>query len=243
MISNETIALELRSFLERHFGSRTGQALLDLGAGTKPYASLYEPYFAASTSVDVDYSPHDIAGVDTIASADDLPFKDASFDCVVCTEVLEHCRRPETVLGEISRVLRPGGRLFLTTPFLRPLHEMPHDYFRFTPSSLRDLAEAAGLSVEEIVPRGDYAALLLLTLQLPLTKLLQRLSHVVHRGFYEYSNPLVYAGIVAPQTAYLALWRSARRHPNGALARVHRKLSYYALGYVSTFSKNGDVRG
>lgn len=243
IISNETIALELSAFLERHFGSRKGEALLDLGAGTKPYAPIYEPYFAACTSVDVEYSPHDTAGVDRIASADDLPSEDASFDCVVCTEVLEHCRRPDIVVGEISRVLRPGGRLFLTTPFLRPLHEMPHDYFRFTPSSLRDLAEGAGLSVEEIVPRGDYAALLLLTLQLPLTKVLQRLSRVVHRRFYEYSNPLVYAGVVAPQTAYLALWRTARRRPGGPLGRAHGKLSYYALGYVSTFCKEADARG
>jgi hypothetical protein len=120
---------------------------------------------------------------------------------------------------------------------------MPHDYFRFTPSALRDLAEGAGLSVEEIVPRGDYAALLLLTLQLPLTKVLQRLSRVVHRRFYEYGNPLVYAGVVAPQTAYLALWRTARRRPSGALGRAHGKLSYYALGYVSTFCKEADTRG
>ena len=237
IISNETIALELSAFLERHFGSRKGKALLDLGAGTKPYSPIYEPYFVACTSVDVDYSPHDIAGVDRIASADELPFEDASFDCVVCTEVLEHCRRPDIVLGEISRVLRPEGRLFLTTPFLRPLHEMPHDYYRFTPSSLRDLGEAAGLSIEEILPRGDYAALLLLTLQLPLTKALQRLSRKVDRRFYDYDNPLVYAAVVAPQTAYLALWRTARRRPDGALGRAHGKLNYYALGYVSTFFK------
>ncbi|HYP48605.1 MAG TPA: methyltransferase domain-containing protein, partial [Thermoleophilaceae bacterium] len=144
IISNEIIALELSAFLERHYGSRQGEAVLDLGAGTKPYAALYEPYFGSSTSVDVDYSPHDTRAVDTLASADALPFGDGSFDCVVCTEVLEHCRRPQVVLGEIFRVLRPGGRLFLSTPFLRPLHEMPHDYFRFTPSSLRGLAEDAG---------------------------------------------------------------------------------------------------
>jgi glycosyltransferase involved in cell wall biosynthesis len=241
VISNETIALELASFLERHFGSRGPRALLDLGAGTKPYAPIYEPYFSDCTSVDVEYSPHDIARVDRIASADDLPFGAASFDCVVCTEVLEHCRQPDLVLREISRVLRPDGRLFLTTPLLRPLHEMPHDYFRFTPSSLRFLAESADLSVEQIVPRGDYAALLLLTLQLPLTKVLQRLSRLAGRSFYNYSNPLVYGTVVAPQLGYLALWRKARGQPEGALGRAHEKLSYYALGYVSTFHKEPDV--
>jgi SAM-dependent methyltransferase len=240
VISNETIALELTDFLERHFGSRRSGALLDLGAGTKPYAPLYEPYFADCTSVDVEHSPHDIADVDRIASADDLPFGPATFDCVVCTEVLEHCRQPDLVLREVTRVLRPGGRLFLTTPLLRPLHEMPHDYFRFTPSSLRFLAESAGLTVEQIVPRGDYAALLVLTLQLPLTKVLQRVSRVRGSGFYDYSNPLVYGTVVAPQLGYLALWRHARGHPEGRLGRAHDRLSYYALGYVSTLRKEPD---
>jgi glycosyltransferase involved in cell wall biosynthesis len=240
VISNETIALELTDFLERHFGSRRSGALLDLGAGTKPYAPLYEPYFADCTSVDVEHSPHNIADVDRIASADDLPFGPATFDCVVCTEVLEHCRQPDLVLREVTRVLRPGGRLFLTTPLLRPLHEMPHDYFRFTPSSLRFLAESAGLTVEQIVPRGDYAALLVLTLQLPLTKVLQRVSRVRGSGFYDYSNPLVYGTVVAPQLGYLALWRHARGHPEGRLGRAHDRLSYYALGYVSTLRKEPD---
>ena len=235
LISNEIIALELIDCLERHFGSRTGGTLLDVGAGTKPYAPIYGSYFATCTSVDVDHSPHDIGSVDTIASAEHLPFEDGSFDCVVCTEVLEHCRRPGQVMAEIARVLRPGGWVFLTTPFLRPLHEMPHDYFRFTPSALAHLAEEAGLSVERILPRGDYLALSLLTLQLPLTKVLQRLSRAVGGRLYQYSNPLVYATVVAPQLGYLALWRVARRNPRGVVARVHKKLSYYALGYVSTF--------
>lgn len=240
IISSEIIALELVSFLERHYASRTGGSLLDLGAGTKPYARLYEPYFATCTSVDVEHSPHDIGDVDTIASADDLPFEAESFDCVLCTEVLEHCRLPARVMEEMARVLRPGGKLFLTTPLLVALHEMPHDYYRYTPSALRDLADRAGLSVEQILPRGDYLAVTLLGLQLPLTKLLQRLSRLAAGRLYQYANPLVYAILIAPQAAYLALWRAARRRQDGVLAKAHRKLNYYALGYVSTFGKEAD---
>lgn len=237
IISNEIITLELSGFLDRHFGPRPGESLLDLGAGTKPYAPLYEPHFETCTSVDVERSPHDIGGVDMFASADDLPFAAESFDCVLCTEVLEHCPRPWAVMEEITRVLRPGGRVFLTTPFLVALHEMPHDYYRYTPSALQDLAERAGLSVEGILARGDYLAVTLLAVQLPLTKVLQGLSRRCGGRVYHYSNPLVYATVVLPQRAYLVLWRVVRRRPRSLLARVHAKLEYHALGYITCLQK------
>jgi dolichol-phosphate mannosyltransferase len=46
----------------------------------------------------------------------ELPFKDASFDCVICSEVIEHIPADERVFDELERVLKPGGRLILGTP-------------------------------------------------------------------------------------------------------------------------------
>ena len=57
---------------------------------------------------------------------------------------------PEAAVREMARVLRPGGRLLLTVPFSQPLHELPSDYWRFTPSALRLLAEESGLEIERI---------------------------------------------------------------------------------------------
>src|SRR2546421_475421 len=45
-----------------------------------------------------------------------LPFKDAAFDCVICSEVIEHVAADERVFSELERVLEPGGRLILGTP-------------------------------------------------------------------------------------------------------------------------------
>ena len=70
-----------------------------------------------------------------------LPFRDASVDTVLSTEVLEHVPRPELLVREMARVVKPGGKLLITVPFIQPLHELPSDYFRFTPSSLRAFAE------------------------------------------------------------------------------------------------------
>jgi len=67
-----------------------------------------------------------------------LPFRDETFDAVVATEVLEHLDNPVRMLGEVHRVLRPGGRFFMTTPNAEAL---PYRLLRFLPDSVvRNLA-------------------------------------------------------------------------------------------------------
>ena len=110
LISQQIILDELQDFLSRHYpvgvdSPAPAGSVLDLGAGSKPYAPLYDSHFSASTAVDVDHSPHDTSGVDLLAPAQRLPFDDGSFDCLICTEVLEHCREPRAVMAEIARVL------------------------------------------------------------------------------------------------------------------------------------------
>lgn len=62
-----------------------------------------------------------------------LPFPSEVFDGVVLTEVLEHCVNPPLALAEVSRVLRPGGLLLVTSPFCWPTHQTEDykDYWRF----------------------------------------------------------------------------------------------------------------
>jgi SAM-dependent methyltransferase len=241
LVSQEIILDELQDFLAEHYSGNSSDAspagsVLDLGAGSKPYAPLYDSYFSNSTAVDVPHSPHD-GEVDMLASADSLPFESESFDCVICTEVLEHCREPRAVMAEIARVLKQGGRAFLTTPFLVPLHEMPHDYYRFTPSALADLAERAGLSVTSIRPRGGYAAVLLRLLHLPITKLWQRLSGLLHLPLYHPYNPLVWLTVVLPERICLSAWRRARQRRDRP-AGIRAKLAHYTLGYVAELRKS-----
>lgn len=64
-----------------------------------------------------------------------LPFVEASFDGIVLTEVLEHCVDPHAAMREVFRVLKPGGLLLVTSPFLWPQHAVDgeyRDYWRFT---------------------------------------------------------------------------------------------------------------
>lgn len=121
-----------RVTLDRFIVSNASSArTLDLGAQNGPYAA----YFPRRVAVDLQPA----AGLHARGDAHALPFVDGAFECVLCTEVLEHLPEPQRAIDEMYRVLAPGGRLLLTTRFLFPIHDAPHDYFRFTKYGLRHL--------------------------------------------------------------------------------------------------------
>lgn len=84
------------------------------------------------------------------ADAERLPFPDSCLDGVICFEVLEHVNAPQTVLKEISRVLKPNGKLWLSMPFLYPLHDAPYDFQRYTTFGLRRDIRQSGLEIVSI---------------------------------------------------------------------------------------------
>jgi len=98
---------------------------------------------------------------DTLADAAELPFVADCFDAVVCTEVLEHVPEPRRVLSEAHRILRPGGRLLLTVPFLYPIHAYPYDYGRYTDSYWQTALRAAGFRNVQLERQGLYFAVML----------------------------------------------------------------------------------
>lgn len=132
----------LRAFLEAH---ASDAYTLDIGASESAYAQ----YFPNRVSLDVDEGKNP----DVVGDAHELPFEDASFEQVLCTEVLEHLHTPQQAIDEMYRVLKPGGRLILTTRFIYPLHDSPHDYFRFTKYGLRHLLRE--FEIEELQEEGS----------------------------------------------------------------------------------------
>ena len=72
------------------------------------------------------------ASVNVVGDAQQLPFADEVFDGIICQAVLEHVPRPQKVVGEMVRVLRRGGIVYVEVPFLQGYHPTPRDFFRFT---------------------------------------------------------------------------------------------------------------
>ena len=132
---------------------------LDVGCGDQPYRPLLlHPPFQICELLGLDragqrcqHTPPDL-----VWHNGTIPLPDESIDSALCTEVLEHCPDPCNLLIEVHRVLKPGSSLLLTIPFLWPLHEVPHDWCRYTPFALQQLLEAAGFRVEDLRPLGGY---------------------------------------------------------------------------------------
>ncbi len=88
----------------------------------------------------------------------EIPLRDRAVDCALATEVLEHCPAPESVIAEVRRVLRPGGLLFFSVPFLWPLHTVPHDQYRYTPFALERMLRSAGFGEVKLLALGGWDA-------------------------------------------------------------------------------------
>lgn len=130
--------------------------VLDIGAGDR-WLQQHLPVDAKYIALDYPPTGRDLyhARPDVFADAARLPIADDTVDAVVCLEVLEHVRHPQQVLAEIARVLRPGGRLCLSMPFLYPIHDAPFDFQRLTRHGLTRDIERAGLRVVAISKEGS----------------------------------------------------------------------------------------
>jgi SAM-dependent methyltransferase len=105
--------------------------VLVVGSGKVDYRSLMPN---ASTLLCSDIEPGEY--IDVVADAQDLPMEDSSFDAVIVIEVIEHLNNPHKAIEQMSRVLRPGGKLLLSIPFMFRVHGDPNDYQRLTASGL-----------------------------------------------------------------------------------------------------------
>ena len=167
--------------LDRHVSSLLAPdaILLDAGCGADlPLICQYAPKVAFAVGVDLE-APRQVPPPNAVAlvgNLEHLPLESESTDVVISRSVFEHLERPERVLAEIQRVLRPNGRLVFTTPnkyyyscllvrfipdwakayyFRTVFGDDAYDYFPVhyranTRRSLRALAAAAGLHVERI---------------------------------------------------------------------------------------------
>lgn len=140
-----------------------GTRILDAGAGECQYRSLFS--HCEYRAQDFAQYPGTTTGplqeswkygqLDYVCDIADMPVADDSFDAVLCSEVLEHVQRPIDAIRELSRVIRPAGRMFLTAPLASGLHQRPHHYYGgYTPHFYQTYLPQHGIEVVEIRPLG-----------------------------------------------------------------------------------------
>jgi SAM-dependent methyltransferase len=133
--------------------------LLDIGCGTKPYQQLFA--VTAYIGLDIDSDRTRSLGVaDHLYDGGQFPFENDSFDSALCNQVLEHVFNPDEFLEEVRRVLKPGGRLLLTIPFVWDEHEQPYDFARYSSFGLAVLLRRHGFDIERHIKlRADMSVI------------------------------------------------------------------------------------
>jgi SAM-dependent methyltransferase len=109
--------------------------ILDVGCHNKPYYPFFEG--VAKSYIGLDVYPGE--KVDIISKAEKIPFKENTFDVVVCFQVLEHIEDPQKAINEMHRVLKKGGILMLSTHGNMHNHGIPNDYWRWTRYGLQKI--------------------------------------------------------------------------------------------------------
>lgn len=134
--------------------------LYDVGCGEKPFAAFLKDRVARHVGVDVDYGFYDASHIDVPGSADDLPMADGSVQAILSSQVIEHLPDPEKAIAEAARVLEPGGLLFLSYPYLYPIHAPPWDFARLSQYAMDRMLAAHGLDLVERRVLGGFWYLL-----------------------------------------------------------------------------------
>ncbi len=132
-----------------------GASVLDIGAGGCRYAHLFT--HCRYLAMDFAVASGAVRRLDVIADIARLPLSDQVFDVALCTEVIEHVPEPIVAIGEIARILRPGGELLLTAPLGSGLHQFPfHYYGGFTPHWYRVFLPKLGFTDIRVEPNGGF---------------------------------------------------------------------------------------
>ena len=128
----------------------------DIGCGERPWRDLIVKL--GGSYVGVDLQQNRAGTVDVISDLNaKVNLGDNAADVVLFTEVMEHLNRAAVALKEIARVLKPGGVVILTTPFLYRLHEEPYDYQRFTIHYFESEMPEYGFEVADLRKSGNIA--------------------------------------------------------------------------------------
>jgi SAM-dependent methyltransferase len=144
-----------------------GRRILDAGAGElrfKPFCSHLDyvsqdfgQYEGNGDGKGLQTVTWDTRQIDLVCDITSIPQPDASFDVILCTEVLEHVPEPTKALDEFARLLKPGGKVILTAPFASLVHFAPYHFSSgFSRYWYEHHLTKRGFDIAELTPNGDW---------------------------------------------------------------------------------------
>lgn len=125
-------------------------SLLDFGCGSKPYRNLFNVSSYIGVDIESKAHSHEKEPIDIYYNGKVLPFRNAQFDSVFSSEVLEHVFDLDEILCEINRVMKINGKGLFTVPFVWDEHEIPYDFGRYTQFGIKHVFNKAGFEIVSI---------------------------------------------------------------------------------------------
>lgn len=130
--------------------------IYDLGCGESPYKNFLLQFANQYVGVDWTESQHDTKEEIQADLNKHIPVESEVAGSVFSISVLEHLYQPQVMLNEAFRILKPNGNIVLQVPWQWCVHEVPHDYFRYTPYALKLMCEKAGFEEIVIEPQSGF---------------------------------------------------------------------------------------
>lgn len=155
---------------------------LDIGGAIGPYARHLGPNELVILDIDAQ------APADVLGDAHSLPFQADSFDFIIMTNLLEHLRNPAKAIEEAGRVVKPGGKILVSVPFLFRIHPNPNDYWRFTLDGLSELMDGSFTLLKYRDSGGMWAVIWETLLQIRLLHPLRIMNPLLAKLCYRNSD-------------------------------------------------------
>lgn len=122
----------------------------DIGSG----AGVFHSFLDLPQVINLDFTNFPVTNLITDLNSD-IPLDTKSIDSIIMTNILEHLQDTK-VIKESYRILKKGGSLYITVPFLLDVHQIPYDYHRYTYLYLTILLQREGFEIEILKPSGDF---------------------------------------------------------------------------------------
>lgn len=143
-----------------------GCKILDVGAGEQPYRKYcshldykcqdFCQYDGKGDSTGIQTSNFNISNIDIVSDISEIPVENNSYDAILCTEVIEHVPNPVDAIKEMGRILKPKGKIIISSPFFSLSHFAPYHFYSGFNKYFYQEVFKNGFEINSCVAYGNY---------------------------------------------------------------------------------------